>query len=152
MAQNQWKKFHPNTAVLSVTYNTAPLMPKNLNFTRSRPCGTAADPTAIATLKPQFSAIANDPDAGDAVTTTLQILNQAGAVVHTVDVGPTVSGAAFAWPETPAGKLVQNTLYRYRAFTKDPRTTGPDDTGLLLHRRLHQAVDTSDPVQRLPPR
>ncbi|MBM7788339.1 RICIN domain-containing protein [Tenggerimyces flavus] len=125
VAQNQWKKFHPNTAVLSVTYNTAPLMPKNLNFTRSRPCGTAADPTAIATLKPQFSAIANDPDAGDAVTTTLQILNQAGTVVHTIDVGPTVTGAAFAWPETPAGKLAVNTLYRYRAFTRDPQTTGP---------------------------
>jgi hypothetical protein len=124
-AQLQWKKFRPNTAVLSVTYNTKPSAPKSLNFTRSRPCGTAAAPTAIATTQPQFSAIANDPDAGDTVTTTLQILDQAGAVVHTADVGPTVSGAAFAWPEVPAGTLAQNTVYHYRSFTKDSLTAGP---------------------------
>ncbi|GAB3406659.1 hypothetical protein GCM10027569_17410 [Flindersiella endophytica] len=124
-AQLQWKKFRPNTAVLSVTYNTKPLVPKSMNFTRSRPCGTATAPTAIATTQPQFSAIANDPDAGDTVTTTLQILDQAGSVVHTADVGPTVSGAAFAWPEVPAGTLVQNTVYRYRSFTKDSLTSGP---------------------------
>ncbi|GAA1613449.1 hypothetical protein GCM10009789_79610 [Kribbella sancticallisti] len=138
--QSQWKKFHPHTAVISITYNTMPRMPKDLNFTRPRPCGTKTAPTAIANLQPQFSAIANDPDAGDNVTTTLQILNEANAVVHTADVGPTVSGAAFAWPEVPVGKLAKNTLYRYKAFTRDGHATGPSTPDCYF------TVDTDRPA------
>ncbi|GAA0616253.1 hypothetical protein GCM10009534_58870 [Kribbella sandramycini] len=121
----QWKKFHPNTAVISIDYNTPPRMPKNLNFTRPRPCGTAQSPTAIATLQPQFGAIANDPDAGDNVTTKLQILDAAGTEVYASDVGPTVSGAAFSWPEVPVDKLIANTPYRYKATTRDAHASGP---------------------------
>lgn len=121
----QWKKFHPGTAVLAITYNTKPRMPKGLTLTRPKPCGTATAPTPIATKTPQWAAVANDPDIGDNVTTTLQILNTAGTVVHTSNVGPTVSGAAFSWPETPAGTLADGVVYRYRAFTTDAVEAGP---------------------------
>ncbi|GAA1717785.1 hypothetical protein GCM10009745_78210 [Kribbella yunnanensis] len=123
--QNQWKKFHPWSAYISVTYNTAPRMPKDFNFVRPRPCGTQANPTAISSIPPQFAAIANDPDAGDNVTTKLQIFDAAGTEAYSSDVGPTVSGAAFSWPEIPAGKLAANTPYKYVATTRDGRASGP---------------------------
>ncbi|MEU4193716.1 RICIN domain-containing protein [Kribbella sp. NPDC026611] len=122
----QWKKFLPNTATISITYNTPPRTPKNLNFVRPLPCGTQGAPTAIATLQPQFGAIANDPDAGDNVTSKLTITDAAGVQVWTADVGPTVSGAAFSWPEVPAGTLAANTPYRYFANTRDGQATSPD--------------------------
>ncbi|WP_344157284.1 RICIN domain-containing protein [Kribbella yunnanensis] len=118
-AQYHWKKFIPSSAALAVTYNTAPKMPKGLSLTRPRPCGTAAAPTPVLTAQPQWASVADDPDLGDNVTTTLQIKDPAGAVVHESAVGPTVSGAAFAWPETPVGKLTNGVVYSYTAFTKD---------------------------------
>lgn len=117
--RNQWKKFRPETAVLVIDYNTAPRVPKGLTMTQPKPCGTAAAPTPIPSATPQFAAVANDPDAGDTVTTTLQIRNAAGTVVHSGNVGPTVSGAAFSWPRTPAGVLQPGVPYRYSAFTTD---------------------------------
>ncbi|TDD62850.1 hypothetical protein E1263_02240 [Kribbella antibiotica] len=123
--QNQWKKFKFDTAVLSITYNTAPKEPKSLNMIRPRPCGTAAAPTPIGTRTPQFSAVANDPDTGDGVTTTLEIANAANTVVYSSSVGPTATGAAFSWAEVPAGKLNENEVYRYRAFTRDAIVAGP---------------------------
>ncbi|GAA0586425.1 hypothetical protein HPO96_11110 [Kribbella sandramycini] len=124
-AENQWKKFKPDTAVLSVTYNSAPREPKSLNLVRPRPCGTTDAPTPIGTRTPQFSAVANDPDSGDEVTTTLEIRNAANAVVHSGSVGPTATGAAFSWAEVPAGTLNENEVYRYRAFTRDTLVAGP---------------------------
>ncbi|GAA1562454.1 hypothetical protein GCM10009804_18960 [Kribbella hippodromi] len=124
-AQWQWKKFHPNTAVLAIRYNTTPRVPKGLTMTRPRPCGTAAAPTRIPTTTPQWAAVANDPDIGDSVTTTLQIRNAAGAVAYESKVGPTVSGAAFSWPEVPAGKLAAGVVYSYRAFADDSIATSP---------------------------
>jgi hypothetical protein len=124
-AQWQWKKFLPNTAVLAIRYNTAPRVPKGLTMTRPRPCGTAAAPTRIPTTTPQWAAVANDPDIGDSVITTLQLRNSAGSVVYESKVGPAASGAAFAWPEVPAGKLVAGTVYSYRAFAADANATSP---------------------------
>ncbi|MFF1819396.1 RICIN domain-containing protein [Kribbella sp. NPDC058245] len=126
--QNQWKKFKFDTAVLSIEYNTAPREPKSLNMIRPRPCGTAQAPTAIATRTPQFSAVANDPDSGDGVTTTLEIANSANTVVYSNAVGPTATGAAFSWAEVPAGKLNENEVYHYRAFTRDAIVAGPATT------------------------
>ncbi|WP_328994282.1 RICIN domain-containing protein [Kribbella sp. NBC_01245] len=124
-SQVQWKKFHAGSAGLSITYNTPPRMPKSFNFLRPRPCGTATAPTPTTNTRPQFSAVANDPDTGDSVTTTVQILNPANTVVHSSEVGPTVSGAAFSWPEVPADRLQKGIVYHYRAFTRDPIATGP---------------------------
>ncbi|QNE18683.1 hypothetical protein F1D05_13145 [Kribbella qitaiheensis] len=118
-AQFHWKKFIPSSAALAIKYNTTPKMPKGLNLTRPRPCGTAAAPIPVLTAQPQWASVADDPDLGDNVTTTLQIKDPAGTVVHESAVGPTVSGAAFAWPETPVGKLTIGVVYSYTAFTKD---------------------------------
>ncbi|GAB3926294.1 hypothetical protein GCM10029976_020770 [Kribbella albertanoniae] len=137
----QWKKFHPWTAVISMTYNTVPRMPKDFNFVRPRPCGTQAAPTAISDAPAQFAAIANDPDAGDNVTTKLQIFDAAGTEAHSSDVGPTVSGAAFSWPEVPAGKLLPNTPYRYIATTRDGRASGPSTPDCWF------VIDTVRPAQ-----
>ncbi|MFI5734777.1 RICIN domain-containing protein [Kribbella sp. NPDC051587] len=122
--QLQWKKFHPNTAVISITYNTPPRIPKSFNFTRPQPCAPQDKPLPIATLQPQFGAIANDPDAGDNVTTKLQIVDETGAEAWSSDVGPTVSGAAFSWPEVPADKLVSGKKYRYTATSRDDVESG----------------------------
>ncbi|MFK4087574.1 RICIN domain-containing protein [Kribbella sp. NPDC020789] len=140
-AQYHWKKFIPSSAALAVTYNTAPKMPKGLNLTRPRPCGTATAPVPILTAQPQWASVADDPDLGDNVTTTLQIKNSAGTVVHESAVGPTVSGAAFAWPETPAGKLTSGAVYSYTAFTKDAaNATSPSTTPCYF------VIDTSIPA------
>jgi hypothetical protein len=125
VAQNQWKKFFPSTAVLSITYNNTPRMPKSLNFTRPKPCGTAQSPVPINTRMPQFSAVANDPDTGDSVTTTLQIFDPGNVMKYESKVGPTVSGAAFSWPQVPDATLADNVVYHYRAFTADQLVSGP---------------------------
>ncbi|WP_405056086.1 RICIN domain-containing protein [Kribbella sp. NBC_01505] len=140
-AQYHWKKFIPSSAVLAVKYNTAPKMPKGLSLTRPRPCGTAAAPTPVLTAQPQWASVADDPDLGDNVTTTLQIKDPAGAVVHESAVGPTVSGAAFAWPETPVGKLSNGVVYSYTAFTKDAaNATSPTTPACYF------VIDTSVPA------
>ncbi|MFB6719633.1 RICIN domain-containing protein [Kribbella sp. NPDC056345] len=140
-AQYHWKKFIPSSAALAVTYNTAPKMPKGLSLTRPRPCGTAAAPTPVLTGQPQWASVADDPDLGDNITTTLQIKDPAGAVVHESAVGPTVSGAAFAWPETPAGKLSNGVVYSYTAFTKDAaNATSPTTPACYF------VIDTSAPA------
>ncbi|MFI5729464.1 RICIN domain-containing protein [Kribbella sp. NPDC051587] len=140
-AQYHWKKFIPSSAALAVTYNTAPKMPKGLNLTRPRQCGTAAAPIPILTAQPQWASVADDPDLGDNVTTTLQIKDPSGTVVHESAVGPTVSGAAFAWPETPAGKLSNGVVYSYTAFTKDAaNATSPSTPPCYF------TIDTSAPA------
>lgn len=118
-AQLQWKKFHPSSAVLSITYNNAPQVPRGLTMTRPKPCGTAGAPAAITTRTPQFSAVAEDPDPGASISSTLQIRDGAGTVVHNTTVTGLVSGAAFSWPEVPAGTLADGVGYRYSAFNND---------------------------------
>ncbi|WP_405062168.1 RICIN domain-containing protein [Kribbella sp. NBC_01505] len=124
-AQWQWKKFLPNTAVLAIRYNTTPRMPKGLTLSRPRPCGTQAAPTRIATATPQWAAVANDPDIGDSVTTTLHIEKTDGTSPFDTKIQGVASGAAFSWPETPAGKLTPGVVYRYRAFATDAFATSP---------------------------
>ncbi|WP_165956715.1 RICIN domain-containing protein [Kribbella antibiotica] len=139
--QYHWKKFIPNSAALAVKYNTAPKMPKGLNLTRPKQCGTAAAPIPIQTAQPQWASVADDPDLGDNVTTTLQIKNSAGTVVHESAVGPTVSGAAFAWPETPVGKLSNGVVYSYTAFTKDAANASSPTTPACYF-----VIDTAAPA------
>ncbi len=124
-AQSQWKKFHPNTAYLSIKYNTTPRVPKGLTLSRPRPCGTAAAPTRIPTATPQWAAVANDPDIGDAVTTTLRIEKADGTEPFDTKVEGVASGAAFSWPETPVDKLTPGVVYRYKAFASDAFATSP---------------------------
>ncbi len=124
-AQWQWKKFHPNSAYLSIKYNTTPRVPKGLTLSRPRPCGTAAAPTQIPTATPQWAAVANDPDIGDTVTTTLRIEKADGTEPFDSKVEGVASGAAFSWPETPAGKLTPGVVYRYKAFANDAFATSP---------------------------
>ena len=61
--------------------------------------------------------------------------------MHSSSVGPTVSGAAFSWPRTPAGVLQAGVPYRYSAFTKDlAGASGPSTP------ECHFVVDTTRPA------
>ncbi len=116
-ANTQWKRFHPNTARMVVEYNNAPVAPFQLNLNGRHQCGTASAPTVTNDAQPRFSAIASDPDRQN-LTTTLSIRDAAGTVVHSASAS-TTSGAAFSWPEVPAGTLVGGTVYRYSAASSD---------------------------------
>ena len=70
----------------------------------------------------------------------MRIQTAAGATVHTADVGPTVSGAAFSWPAVPAGVLTPGVLYRYHAFTSDQYEKRPGDSDCYF------VVDTELPA------
>ncbi|WP_163506828.1 RICIN domain-containing protein [Fodinicola acaciae] len=115
----QWKKFQPNTAVLSITYDNPPRMPRGLNMTRPVTCGTASAPVAIGTNTPQFTGAADDPDSGDNITSRLQIVDPSGNVAYQNDVGPTVAGSSFSWPQVPTGSLANGVVYHYHATSTD---------------------------------
>ncbi|MEV8376505.1 RICIN domain-containing protein [Kribbella sp. NPDC056861] len=115
----QWKYFVPGTARIVVTFNNGPRMPIKVNLTRPRPCGTATAPTVIGSTQPQFSAVASDPD-GDNIVTRLSIHRAADDVAeYELDSAATTSGAAFAWPQVPAGELTGGTTYYYVARSND---------------------------------
>ncbi|MGW6280193.1 RICIN domain-containing protein [Kribbella sp. NPDC055071] len=116
----QWKKFHPGTATLTIRYNNAPRPPDKVNFSRPKPCGSATAPTVISGLvPPSFSAVASDPD-NDNLVTKLSIRRaDTGAVVYETTSSTTTSGAAFAWPQLPAGALAAGVPYYYVASSND---------------------------------
>lgn len=118
----QGKVILPQSVYLVVNYNNAPNVPV-VGTSYPRPCGTADAPTVMPPPG-QFSGSAKDLD-GDNVTTTLEILDSAGALVHTSSVGPTASGSAFSWPALPEGLLQHGNVYRYRAKTSDGTDSSP---------------------------
>ncbi|MFF1822992.1 RICIN domain-containing protein [Kribbella sp. NPDC058245] len=116
---DQWKVFYWDTAKIVVTYNNAPRVPIKVNFNRPQPCGTATGPAPISTTQPTLGAVASDLD-NDNVTTRLTIRRtDTNAVVHEVDSALTTSGAAFAWPQVPAGALTEGVTYSYQARSDD---------------------------------
>jgi hypothetical protein len=117
--ENQWKRFHAETAKMSVVYNNVPLAPRQVNFARPRPCGTAAAPTMYSNTTPSFAAIANDPD-GDLLTNRLLIRRASDdQLAYQADSGATTNGAAFAWPAVQAGALTDGGTYYYTARSDD---------------------------------
>ncbi|MFB6718898.1 RICIN domain-containing protein [Kribbella sp. NPDC056345] len=115
----QWKKFHPDTAKMIITFNNAPRQPIKLNLTRPRPCGTAEKPTLLNTTQPTFAAVASDPD-GHNINNRLLIRNAAdNSLVYEQDSGTTSSGAAFSWPAVAAEKLVHGGTYSVSARSDD---------------------------------
>lgn len=116
--REQWKKFIPD-GKLVVVYNNPARTPLKVNFARPTTCGTAAAPTMISTLEPSFAAVASDPD-GDNLTTRLAIHRASdNGLEYQVDSGTTTSGAAFAWPQVPAGHLTEGTTYYFVARSND---------------------------------
>ncbi|MFK4090365.1 RICIN domain-containing protein [Kribbella sp. NPDC020789] len=138
-AQWQWKKFHPWSGYLTIKYNTVPRVPKGLTMSRPRPCGTASAPTQIPTTTPQWAAVANDPDIGDTVTTTLRIEKADGTSPYDQKVEGVASGAAFSWPEVPANQLTPGVVYRYKAFANDGYATSPSTPDCYF------VIDTTQP-------
>ncbi|MET0134351.1 MAG: RICIN domain-containing protein [Kibdelosporangium sp.] len=135
-----WKYFYPSTARINVEYNNKPRPPAKVTTVPASPCGTAAAPTPLTTNIPGFSAVISDPD-GDNVSGTLEILN-GETVIRTLTTPAIGSGAAFAWPQLPAGVLPTDqptTVFSYRARTKDAALTGDDST------RCYFTVDQSRP-------
>ncbi|TCC48535.1 hypothetical protein E0H73_42775 [Kribbella pittospori] len=130
----QWKKFHPGTAKLVVSYNNAPRQPVKVNFSRPRPCGTASAPTVVSGIvPPTFAAVASDPD-NDNITTRLSVHRvDTGAVAYQAVSSTTTSGAAFAWPQLPETALAAGVPYYYVASSNDNVADdgiefGPDST------------------------
>lgn len=117
----QWKRFHGGSARIVVSYNNAPYAPERVNFSRERPCGTAARPTVVSWPLSgySFSAKATDKD-GDNLVTRLSI-NRASdnALVHQVDSASTTSGSAFAWPAIDRAKFEDGQTYYYSAKSDD---------------------------------
>ncbi|MET0235062.1 MAG: RICIN domain-containing protein [Kibdelosporangium sp.] len=138
--QDYWKYFYPSTARINVEYNNKPRPPTGVSTVPASPCGTPQAPTALGTSVPAFSAVISDPD-GDNVSGTLEILN-GDTVIRTLTTPPIGSGAAFAWPQIPAGVLPTDqpgTVFNYRARAKDAALTGLDST------RCYFTVDQTRP-------
>lgn len=139
----QWKKFLPD-GKLVVTYNNPARTPLKVNFARPVNCGTAEAPTMISTTQPSFAAVASDPD-GDNLTTRLAIHRTSdNALEYQADSAVTTSGAAFAWPQLPAGELANGGSYYFVARSND---NVPDD-GVDFSAdspRCYFKVDTDKP-------
>jgi len=117
----QWKRFHGGSAKIVVTYNNAPYVPERVNFSRARPCGTAANPTVVSWPLSgySFSAKATDKD-GDNLVTRLSIRRTSDNVlVHEVDSAPITSGSAFGWPAIDRTKFEDGKTYAYSAKSDD---------------------------------
>ncbi|KJK33314.1 hypothetical protein UK23_46635 [Lentzea aerocolonigenes] len=114
----QGKVILPGSVYLIVNYNNAPAVP-TVNTTYPRACGTADAPTVMPPPR-QFSGTAKDLD-GDNVTTTLEVRDAAGTMVHT----SSVPGPAFSWAELPDGLLQHGNVYRYRAKSSDGTDSSP---------------------------
>ena len=117
----QWKRFHGHTAKIVVTYNNAPYAPQRVNFSRARPCGTAADPTVVS--RPlsgySFAAVSADKD-GDNLVTRLSIHRAAdNGLAYEVDSATTTSGSAFAWPSINRDTFADGQTYYYVARSND---------------------------------
>jgi hypothetical protein len=144
----QWKRFRPDTARLVVTYNNPARAPIKVNFTRPQPCGTAAAPTAISTTQPSLSAVASDPD-GDNITTRLAVHRASdNGLEYQVDSSITTSGAAFGWPQLPAGELFTGQTYYFVARSND---NVPDD-GVEFGPDSEKCYFAVDSVRPLLPR
>ncbi|MGZ0153540.1 RICIN domain-containing protein [Kribbella sp. WER1] len=139
--QYQWKKFHPESAALVVSYNNAPRAPVKVNFSRPQQCGTASAPVAVSGLvPPTFAAVATDPD-NDNLTTKLSIRRaDNNAVATEMTSSTTTSGAAFAWPQLAAGALAAGVPYYYVASSNDGRDWGPEST------RCYFVLDAQPPA------
>ncbi|WP_216214906.1 FG-GAP repeat domain-containing protein [Amycolatopsis aidingensis] len=117
--------FQPETAVLVVEYNSPPDAPTRLSTVPPTPCGTAEAPISLNDGRgSRFSAVATDPDR-DNLNTLLEIVHADGTIVHASESATTTSGAAFSWPELPAGVLRHGETYHYRARSSDHLDTGP---------------------------
>ncbi|MFB6720832.1 RICIN domain-containing protein [Kribbella sp. NPDC056345] len=120
-AQDQWKKFHGGSAKLVVSYNNAPYAPERVNFSRPRPCGTAAAPTVVSWPLSgySFSAKATDKDS-DNVVTRLSIHRASdNGLEYEVDSANTTSGSAFAWPAIPREEFADGQTYYFVAKSND---------------------------------
>ncbi|GAB3949169.1 hypothetical protein GCM10029976_081610 [Kribbella albertanoniae] len=142
----QWKRFHGGSAKIVVTYNNAPYAPERVNFSRARPCGTAAAPTIVSWPLSgySFSAKSSDKD-GDNLVTRLTVRRSSdNAVVHEVDSATTTSGSAFAWPAIDRAKFADGVTYHYSAKSND--NVGGDGVDFGPETpRCHFKVDAKKP-------
>jgi hypothetical protein len=117
----QWKRFHGTTAKIVVTYNNAPYAPQRVNFSRARPCGTAAAPTVVGwpLAGYAFSAVSTDKD-GDNLVNRLTIRRASdNTTAYELDSSATTSGSAFAWPTIDRTTLADGQTYYYSARSND---------------------------------
>ncbi|MGW4467699.1 LamG-like jellyroll fold domain-containing protein [Micromonospora sp. NPDC004704] len=142
----QWKKFHPGTAKLTVEWNTAPAVPTELTTYPPIPCGSSTNPTRLSeSMKnPTFTAGLSDADANN-LTAYLEIRRASGDVlVHGPAASATIpAGGVVTWPTVPDGVLVSNeTVYYYQARAKDTGGAFGSFTA-----RCYFLVDGNDPGQ-----
>lgn len=125
--QYQWKKFHPGTAVLQVTYNHRPNPPAELSTVPPTTCGTATAPTPLNTPTPTFTTRVTDPNL-HTINARLQI--REGTTVRYDVTSPNVgSGSVLHWPAPAADTLPGDQpqrVFSYQAAATDQLGLGTD--------------------------
>lgn len=108
---------------MTVTYNTPPSTAGNLGTTEPTSCPVVAtDAPRMFTTTPELRATATDPER-EAVQLQFEVQTEAGAPVTNGSSAFVASGQNAAW-RVPAGKLANNTVYRWRALGYDGRAAG----------------------------
>ncbi|GAB3153495.1 hypothetical protein GCM10027290_46360 [Micromonospora sonneratiae] len=139
----QWKKFHPQTAKLTVEWNTAPGVPTELTTYPPTPCGSVTNPARLpeSMKTPTFTAGLSDADANN-LTGYLEIRKTADdSVVYGPVVSATIpAGGVITWPTLPSTALGLNTNYYYQARARDTGGAYGPYTG-----KCHFIIDATDP-------
>lgn len=140
----QWKKFHPGSAKLTVEWNTAPAVPTELTTYPPTACGSETSPTRLpeSMQTPTFTAGLSDADANN-LTGYLEIRRASdNAVIHGPAASATVpAGGVITWPTIPTGKLAADeTVYYYHAWAKDSGGATGSPTA-----RCYFLIDGNDP-------
>ncbi|GAB3898755.1 hypothetical protein GCM10029964_083730 [Kibdelosporangium lantanae] len=107
-----WKKFDPNTATVTVTYNRKPAAPTALSAENGKPCALSPNQPAVATTTPALRATLSDPD-GDKVKAEYEWYLLGGAKVGGVKSTLQPTGTAFA-QRIPSGAFKDGQTIHWR--------------------------------------
>lgn len=141
-SMSSWRRYKMHTAQLSVEYNRAPAKPTGLVLSDGatpRACVTGTGRPYVTTARPQFSAVATDPDK-DSVKANYELY--AGAtLVWSVTTGAQASGKEFPQTVPAANALQSGTVYKWRV-----RAIDADSRGSAWAGWCEFTVDTVKPV------
>ena len=126
----KWKRFYPaditnvsQKTYLWIKHDRVPNMPVVQPFSGGECYQACASPAVVRTTTPSLPATVSDPDLNSVLHTKFEVRvapsDTAGLVVdNAAALVQNASGQTPRWP-VPAGKLVNNTTYHWRAQTRD---------------------------------
>ncbi len=116
-----WKRFH-KSAVLDVEYNRAPNAPTVTNLlSPEKACATGSSAPYINTLTPTLRAKGSDPDGDDVGIAFIVVKTGVESTVFSTSATTPKGAGEVHTKKVEAGKLEDNTRYRYRAKTWDKK-------------------------------